>query len=245
MMLFLYLLAAAVSANPVNKPPSASSAAAEYVKAFCDEALGTPLGGITCSRIIAQINTNDVAKGQAQVQRRFCFEGYVACKKSKNVLDNCNNGLSRCMVGSWACNAGGASHTTQNTASFFPKASPSPPTSIAVTTFKKHCKDDSVGGVGCNTMFGMVDTNDMSRSQANAQVAADGSKGFCYVAYAKCHKLLAEGANGAWDNCNNSLSRCMSGSWNCNAYGPTPGHSAPVIPSEGSGSEGSGSYSGE
>jgi len=197
---------------PLGPPPDQGLPPDQYVLAFCDVSMpGTP-----CPDIAAKINASPDAHYQAQVQRRYCFEGYKACKMTSNAR-SCNDALGHCMVGAWGCNAGGAAHTGQN------PAVPEPGTSNAVMQLLPAvCQDNGDGSIGCGEIGGQVNTNHFSRHEAETMMNPSTGTGFCFDAYHAC-KGQQPNDGGAWDSCNNSLSRCLVGSWACNANGPPGG----------------------
>jgi len=214
----LLALSAALSATPapwgtpLGPPPDQGLSADKYLLAFCDPRIP----GMQCSDIAAKITATSDSQSQAQVQRRYCFEGYKACKATHNA-PNCNDALGQCMVGAWGCNGGGEAHAGQN------PVVPEPPPpgarqSPVIALLNSVCKDDG-NGITCAEIVNQVNTNHFSRMEASNMMNLRSNTGFCFDAYNTC-KGQHSGDGGAWDNCNNSLSRCLVGSWNCNANGP-------------------------
>jgi len=183
---------------PEGQSPAPASSGGEegpaaFVKSYCKPSPG----GISCREIRKQIDSTPIAVEQAKVQKHFCKAGYMACLRQPTG-DNCNNCLSRCMVGSGACNGRGEVKIRHGS----PRAH-----CPGAKLVKKHCLP-AQGGIGCETIIKMINATPQGEKQANAQ------GDYCIKAYKKCIDPAHEGN---WDNCNNSLSRCMTGSWGCNA----------------------------
>jgi hypothetical protein len=202
MQLFTSLFIAVVLISTSYGMPRPQDDAAGWsteINGYCKEIEGQ----VTCASIVAGIMHQPAgveAQGvsQAKAQKNFCKEGYRICTgDANNGSDGCNNGLSRCLTGDFSCNAWGSR----------PAPATAPPADSEV--FKKQlsfCKDDEPGSIGCEMIKTMTTVNDRAKLVASLQL------GFCRPAYLHC-KTSQMG------DCINSLSRCMSGSWNCNALG--------------------------
>jgi hypothetical protein len=157
-------------------------------KLGCKEVEGQQL----CKDIAGPIVSTPDGISQANVQLAFCKWGYDNCDVAASV-DGCNNAYSRCMTGDYGCNAWGSGPA--------PPAGPGGPDPGTNFDF---CNGDT-DGIGCDGVKGMIGTNEATRSIATIQLP------FCRAAYTNCK------ASGMGD-CVNSLSRCLSGSWNCNGH---------------------------
>jgi hypothetical protein len=150
---------------------------------------------VSCEFIVKQVSKNPTALGQAKPQERFCKWGYTNCLGNQAAMDNCNNSLSRCLAGNFACNGLGNRGA--------PTVHPEPDKDAVLAERLRFCTDTE--GIGCDAIRAMVTVNKHTRRVAMLMMP------FCEAAFQNC-KTTNMG------DCVNSLSRCLSGSWNCNGF---------------------------